>query len=782
MSDIYKLLTVFLLAFLTYNCGIMQQEEHYPLDAGMSWEYNTTIMYPILFGGNINTVMKVVNFPKRTFEQGEVVPRKYTLKNPESPGEVIFFEFIGIDEEGMFIYAEQSSNIPELQVLGYRNYFIKHSLKVGDNWQCNHESHNSRSSLVSMETITVPAGNFDNCLKIKVEGIRELKEDDTFWRLTMMGNEGPAKIRFESIYWYAPGVGTVKFYESEQIIKSGRRDRLGLGNLFGNIKVEMQSELTSYKRGRRQTLKKIPLIGEKQKEKFAINEGYITPEVLGKNVLQALRKRDIDHFMNFVVKQKYLEELIEVVPQHSKRQIKDGIQKLPEILESIRKTFLSTSERGIENRIKWELTKFESVKYNVDKDNEIEEADIYMIFSYKGICYKIQIDDCIKTKRGWLNTDGISWSGKEENSTSQRGEVTAVEPKTMTAQPRFRSQPTILSQEEVITMLKKNDFFGYFNKEGHGFANKFEVQTLKGDTVVLDHAAGLMWQQGGSPDTINFVQAKQFIEKLNRRLYAGYNNWRLPTSEEVMSLAEREKKNGDLCIDPVFDKKQQIIWTSDLVQGKTKSYAFVVGFADYPGCGQKNFNNEYYVRAVRFAQSSNITAAKKNPILPSRLRSQPASLSSDEVKAMIKKCDFFDIRWNKKGNLLPNQFKIQTLRGDKVVLDHTAGLMWQQGGSEYTTFEEAKRWMEKLNSNGCAGFHDWRLPTLEEAMSLMERDRKSYLYINNVFDKKQIRIWTSDLVKGASWPWVVYFNFGRHGQDAFCTKYFVRAVRSVHAQ
>ena len=421
MSDIYKLLTVFLLAFLTYNCGIMQQEEHYPLDAGMSWEYNTTIMYPILFGGNINTVMEVVNFPKRTFEQGEAVPRKYTLKNPDNPAEVIIFEFIGIDEEGIFVYGEQSPHIPELQVLGYRNYLIKPSLEVGDNWQCNHPSYNSRSSLVSIETITVPAGNFDNCLKIKEEGIRELKEDDTFWRLTMMGNEGPAKIRFESIYWYAPGVGTVKFYESEQIIKSGRRDRLGLGNLFGNIKVEMQSELTSYKSGRRQTLKKMLLIEEKHKEKFAINEVYITPEVLGKNVLQALRKRDINHFMNFVVKQKDLEELIEVVPQHTKRRMEDGIQKLPEILESIRKTFLRTFERGIKNGIKWELTKFESVKYNVDKDNVIEGADIYMIFSYRGVCYKIEIDECIKTKRGWLNTDGIRWIGKEENSPSQRG-------------------------------------------------------------------------------------------------------------------------------------------------------------------------------------------------------------------------------------------------------------------------------------------------------------------------------------------------------------------------
>ena len=59
----------------------------------------------------------------------------------------------------------------------------------------------------------------------------------------------------------------------------------------------------------------------------------------------------------------------------------------------------------------------------------------------------------------------------------------------------------------------------------------------------------------------------------------------------------------------------------------------------------------------------------------------------------------------------------------KVVMDYATNLVWQQGGSsEYMEYEQAVNWVEELNRSGYAGFNDWRLPTLEEAMSLMERE------------------------------------------------------------
>jgi hypothetical protein len=82
-----------------------------------------------------------------------------------------------------------------------------------------------------------------------------------------------------------------------------------------------------------------------------------------------------------------------------------------------------------------------------------------------------------------------------------------------------------------------------------------------------------------------------------------------------------------------------------------------------------------------------------------------------------------------------------------------------------------------LNAKRFAGFGDWRLPTLEEAMSLMEQERKNAgLYIDTVFDRRQEFIWTVACID-AEGRWFVLFPFGSCIFHVF-DGYFVRAVRS----
>jgi len=53
---------------------------------------------------------------------------------------------------------------------------------------------------------------------------------------------------------------------------------------------------------------------------------------------------------------------------------------------------------------------------------------------------------------------------------------------------------------------------------------------------------------------------------------------------------------------------------------------------------------------------------------------------------------------------------------------------------------------------------DWRLPTLEEAMSLMEPGKREHgLFIEPIFAGAQRWIWTADKAS-ASAAWDVYFN------------------------
>ncbi len=121
----------------------------------------------------------------------------------------------------------------------------------------------------------------------------------------------------------------------------------------------------------------------------------------------------------------------------------------------------------------------------------------------------------------------------------------------------------------------------------------------RGD-VVMDHATGPMWQKSG-PGFLNYKKAQEYVKDLNRRKFAGYENWRLPTIPELISLLEPEKQSNDRCIHPIFDKKQLWCWSVDKRQTKgegsselTWNVLFNRGRVYWYDVG-----NSYYVRCVR---------------------------------------------------------------------------------------------------------------------------------------------------------------------------------------
>ncbi len=160
------------------------------------------------------------------------------------------------------------------------------------------------------------------------------------------------------------------------------------------------------------------------------------------------------------------------------------------------------------------------------------------------------------------------------------------------------------------------------------------------------------------------------------------------------------------------------------------------------------------------------------------------NLTEKSVKFMLEQNNFFCSKndWTNKycnpsGSGFDNKFEKKN--SGQVVYDHASGLMWQQSGSsEYISHRDAKAYIIKLNSEQFAGYSDWRLPTLEEAMSLVKPTEKNGdLFIDPVFAKTQRYIWTSDLVS-ASRAWVVYFDYGGcYNDDLFYDGYCVRAVR-----
>lgn len=162
-------------------------------------------------------------------------------------------------------------------------------------------------------------------------------------------------------------------------------------------------------------------------------------------------------------------------------------------------------------------------------------------------------------------------------------------------------------------------------------------------------------------------------------------------------------------------------------------------------------------------------------------RNQAKSLSEDEVSYMLKSYNFFDKNKNSQGIGFDNQFVVQEINGFKVILDRRAGLMWQQSSSAKSMwFDQAKNFIERLNRERHAGYRDWRIPTLEEAMSLMRRRNGNggELFLNSLFNPKQGGIWTSDLIAGGALAWVVFFNYGSCYVNCFDLDNYVLAVRS----
>ncbi|MEZ4746605.1 MAG: DUF1566 domain-containing protein [Calditrichia bacterium] len=145
---------------------------------------------------------------------------------------------------------------------------------------------------------------------------------------------------------------------------------------------------------------------------------------------------------------------------------------------------------------------------------------------------------------------------------------------------------------------------------------------------------------------------------------------------------------------------------------------------------------------------------------PIQLRREPKTISDIDAKRMILINEFFDENLNPKGKSLKHRF-IPYGEKNKSIFDLATGLIWQQSGSvDELTWQKAHQYIQEINKNHTAGSNIWRLPTLDEAMSLMEAVRKKeQLYIDPVFDTTQSWIWTGDL-NSDSVAWNVRYSDG----------------------
>jgi hypothetical protein len=158
-----------------------------------------------------------------------------------------------------------------------------------------------------------------------------------------------------------------------------------------------------------------------------------------------------------------------------------------------------------------------------------------------------------------------------------------------------------------------------------------------------------------------------------------------------------------------------------------------------------------------------------------KFRSQPLNqLSASDLDNLLYQKTVFERRWSKKRQY---PYKPTKRSGKKLVVDKTTKLTWQQSGSpSAVTYADAEKYIRELNKQKFANYKDWRLPTVDEAMSLLIPCKDDNdLYIDLEFDRAQPWIWTDEEASDGT-AWVMTFQTG------YCyvpvdTNYYVRAVR-----
>jgi len=285
--------------------------------------------------------------------------------------------------------------------------------------------------------------------------------------------------------------------------------------------------------------------------------------------------------------------------------------------------------------------------------------------------------------------------------------------------------------KEIPCPKPGQDFYG---QDGNYTINPPSYTLLGGGAMVKDNVTGLIWENKTTDGSIHDADKSYswhdarniFIAQLNSSKFGGYDDWRLPSMEELRSIMDYGRAphiNTEYF--PII--RSEHYWSSSTYTNVTDA-AWRVGFGgnnneNYPDASVKSC-----VRAVRGGQSS--------------------------------------------GNWVSNN--------NGTVEDKNNGLMWQQttgNNDQPMIWKEALSYCANLT---LAGYKDWRLPNIKELASLVDMSNHRRPVIDNKYfsNTRSDYYWSSTSLPNSAW--YVSFERGYSGNDKDSVKsnsYYVRCVR-----
>jgi len=188
--------------------------------------------------------------------------------------------------------------------------------------------------------------------------------------------------------------------------------------------------------------------------------------------------------------------------------------------------------------------------------------------------------------------------------------------------------------------------------------------------VVVDNSTGLMWQQTIPSATFTWYDAVNHCADLE---YAGYSDWRLPKPKELLSILDLSRINPSINT-TYFPSAGYSFWASKKY-AQNASNAWSVDFNNATPANRFEISEVKYVRCVR-------------------------------------------------GEPLPEKssFSVKNINGTEVVEDSVTGLMWQESYKYGLSWQASLEYCETLEY---AGFTDWRMPNINELISIVNYDKAS---------------------------------------------------------
>lgn len=194
--------------------------------------------------------------------------------------------------------------------------------------------------------------------------------------------------------------------------------------------------------------------------------------------------------------------------------------------------------------------------------------------------------------------------------------------------------------------------------------------TADAGETVADGATGLIWQRISS-SAKDWTTAKEYCSSL---VYAGRDDWRLPTPVELLSIVDAGRTSPSIDLVAFPDTPPSLFWTSKASANDT-AYAWVVSF---------------YLGSVTNTEKTTLNDVRCVTDIVS-----PTSLSG------------FGERYTKKGTEEP------------IVFDAITRRMWSLDIVE-ASWQGALR---KCEESTWHGYNDWRLPNLKELAELVNYGR-----------------------------------------------------------